>query len=132
MADVWKGQGGPEAYLGLSVSGFPNLFFLMGPNTGLGHSSMVYMIESQVAYVLDAVKTMRAQGAKVVDVRPDVQDQFVKQMQKRLAGTVWASGCKSWYVNDSGKNTTLWPGFTFRYRQATSAFAIGDYQVKTK
>lgn len=129
MADVWAKRGGPEAYLGLSVSGFPNLFFLMGPNTGLGHSSMVYMIESQVAYVLDAVKTMRAQGAKVVDVRPEVQQAFVQQTQKKLAGTVWASGCKSWYINESGKNTTLWPGFTFRYRQATSAFSLADYQV---
>ncbi|MDO9236766.1 MAG: NAD(P)/FAD-dependent oxidoreductase [Aquabacterium sp.] len=131
-ADVWQGQGGPEAYLGLAVSGFPNLFFLMGPNTGLGHSSMVYMIESQVNYVIDAVRTMKAQGLAVVDVRPEVQAQFVKKTQKRLAATVWGSGCKSWYINESGKNTTLWPGFTFRYRAATNRFTPGDYVLKAK
>ena len=132
LADVWQGQGGPEAYLGLAVSGFPNLFFLMGPNTGLGHSSMVYMIESQVNYVIDAVRTMKAQGLAVVDVRPEVQAQFVKTTQKRLAATVWGSGCKSWYISASGKNTTLWPGFTFRYRAATNRFTPGDYVLKAK
>jgi cation diffusion facilitator CzcD-associated flavoprotein CzcO len=132
LADVWQRQGGPEAYLGLTVSGFPNLFFLMGPNTGLGHSSMVYMIESQVNYVMDAIRAMRAKGAALVDVRPEVQAQFVKTTQKRLAATVWGSGCKSWYINESGKNTTLWPGFTFRYRAVTSQFTVGDYVIKAK
>ena len=116
----------------MSVSGFPNLFFLMGPNTGLGHSSMVYMIESQVQYALDAILKMRREKVAVVNVRPEVQKKFVDSMQSRLKGTVWASGCKSWYVNESGKNTTLWPGFTFRYRQATSSFRLGDYVVKAK
>ncbi len=67
-----------------------------------------------------------------VDVKPDVQDRFVKQTQTRLEGTVWTSGCKSWYINDSGKNTTLWPGFTFKYRRITSAFEMNDYAVKTR
>ncbi len=132
LSDGWARQGGPEAFLGMSVSGFPNLFFLMGPNTGLGHSSMVYMIESQVQYALDAILKMRKQGMSVVDVRSEAQQKFVENMQSRLKGTVWASGCKSWYVNASGKNTTLWPGFTFRYRQATSSFKLADYVVKAK
>ena len=132
LSEVWKKQGGPEAFLGISVSGFPNLFFLMGPNTGLGHSSMVYMIESQVQYVLDAILTMRQADVALVNVRPEAQEKFVANMQSRLKGTVWASGCKSWYVNESGKNTALWPGFTFRYRQVTSRFKLGDYLVKAK
>ena len=132
MADVFAKRGGPEAYLGLTVAGFPNLFFLMGPNTGLGHSSMVYMIESQVQYVLQAVKAMRDHGARFVDVKPEVQQAFVQGMQRQLAKTVWASGCKSWYINDSGKNTTLWPGFTFRYRAMTKRFVWGDYTVNTR
>lgn len=131
ICDGWQVRGGPEAYLGLTVSGFPNLFFMMGPNTGLGHSSMVYMIESQVQYVLDAILTMRARGLGHVDVKPDLQRQFVDQTQTRLKGTVWATGCKSWYINESGKNITLWPGFTFAYRRATSAFRLGDYAVKS-
>ncbi len=130
LSEVWRGQGGPEAFLGMTVSGFPNLFFMMGPNTGLGHSSMVYMIESQVQYALDAILLMRKNGVKQVDVKPEVQQGFVQQMQKRLKGTVWASGCKSWYINESGKNTTLWPGFTFRYRRATSTFQPTDYAIK--
>lgn len=130
LSEVWRGQGGPEAFLGMTVSGFPNLFFMMGPNTGLGHSSMVYMIESQVQYALDAILLMRQNGVKQVDVKPEVQQSFVQQMQKRLKGTVWASGCKSWYINESGKNTTLWPGFTFRYRRATSRFHPTDYAIK--
>ena len=130
LSDMWKSRGGPEAFLGMTVSGFPNLFFMMGPNTGLGHSSMVYMIESQIQYALDAILLMRQNGVKHIDVKPEVQESFVQQMQKRLKGTVWASGCKSWYVNESGKNTTLWPGFTFRYRQATSAFKPADYALR--
>ena len=132
LAEVWGRQGGPEAFLGMTVSGFPNLFFMMGPNTGLGHSSMVYMIESQAQYALDAILKMRRKGVRVVDVKPERQRHFVEDMQSRLKGTIWASGCKSWYLNESGKNTTLWPGFTFRYRQITRAFKWGDYSVKTK
>jgi cation diffusion facilitator CzcD-associated flavoprotein CzcO len=130
MADVWQGQGGAEAFLGMTVTGFPNLFFMMGPNTGLGHSSMVYMIESQAQYALEAILAMRARHVAQVDVKPEVQKSFVDKTQTKLKGTVWASGCKSWYVNESGKNTTLWPGFTFVYRRATSAFKLGDYAVK--
>jgi cation diffusion facilitator CzcD-associated flavoprotein CzcO len=130
LAEVWGRRGGPEAFLGMTVSGFPNLFFMMGPNTGLGHSSMVYMIESQVHYVLEAILLMREKGVAHVDVKAEVQERFVTQMQSRLKGTVWASGCKSWYLNESGKNTTLWAGFTFRYRQITRRFRISDYAVK--
>lgn len=128
ILDTWKD--GPEAYLGTSIAGFPNLFMLVGPNTGLGHSSMVYMIESQIAYVMDALRTMRARGLAEVEVKPEVQARFNAGLQKQLGGSIWASGCKSWYVNAQGRNTTLWPGFTFRFRQATRQFQLSDYAAR--
>ncbi len=128
LLDAWKT--GPEAYLGLSVAGFPNFFMLVGPNTGLGHNSMVFMIESQVAYVMDALKTMRKQKLRAVDVKPDTQVTFNKGIQGQLSKTVWTSGCKSWYVDANGKNTTLWPGFTFIYRGKTRRFPATAYRLE--
>jgi cation diffusion facilitator CzcD-associated flavoprotein CzcO len=120
---------GAEAYLGTAVSGFPNLFLLVGPNTGLGHSSLLFMIESQIAYVLSALATMRARRLKVVDVRADVQNGYSARIHERLKGTVWSSGCSSWYQTRSGKNTTLWPGFTFEFRIRTRTFDPSAYQL---
>lgn len=130
LNDAWKG--GIEAYLGASIAGFPNLFLLLGPNTGLGHSSMVFMIESQVAYVLDAIETMRAHNLKLVDVRPDTQSKYNARLQERLADTVWASGCASWYRAHDGRNTTLWPGFTFEFRLRTRRFDADRYELVAK
>jgi hypothetical protein len=87
------------------------------------------MIESHVHYVLDALRTLRERSARFVDVKPSVQAQFNDEIQARLDGTVSASGCASWYLDDNGKNRTLWPGFTFRYRQATDAFCAEDYEL---
>lgn len=129
LLDAWKD--GPEAYLGLSVAGFPNFFMLVGPNTGLGHNSMVFMIESQVAYVMDALKTMKARQLRAVDVKTDAQVRFNRGIQGKLTKTVWTSGCKSWYVDANGKNTTLWPGFTFVYRGKTRRFKADQYQLET-
>ena len=126
LDEVWRD--GAEAYLGSTVSGFPNLFLLVGPNTGLGHSSMVFMIESQVAYVLDAVRKMRARGWKAVDLRADAQARYNDRIQERLEHTVWSSGCMSWYLTRSGKNTTLWPGFTFEFRRRTRRFDEDAYE----
>ncbi|HEX8796153.1 MAG TPA: NAD(P)/FAD-dependent oxidoreductase [Polyangiaceae bacterium] len=129
LNEVWAD--GAEAYLGTSVSGFPNLFMLIGPNTGLGHTSMIVMIEAQVAYVLDAVKRMRARGLASVEVRPDAQAVYNAEMQRRLANTVWASGCMSWYLTRTGKNTTLWPGFTVEFRWRTRRFDASAYDEQT-
>ncbi len=128
LADAWASAGGPEAYLGINIAGFPNLFMLMGPNTGLGHSSMIFMIESQVHYVMAAIRQMRAHGVAAVDVRSEVQRDFVSRLQQRLKRTVWESGCMSWYLNRSGKSTVLWPGSTVRYRQATRRFDLNRYR----
>jgi cation diffusion facilitator CzcD-associated flavoprotein CzcO len=120
MHETWGGS--PRAHLGSTVPGFPNLFMLLGPNTGLGHSSMVYMIESQVAYVGDALRRMRAQGAEVAEVRPEVAEAYNRELDARMEHTVWTTGCSSWYLDDTGRNPTLWPDWTFRFRQRTSRF----------
>ncbi|HEX8802698.1 MAG TPA: NAD(P)/FAD-dependent oxidoreductase [Acidimicrobiales bacterium] len=128
LSDVWRDQGGMTAYLGATVAGFPNLFLLIGPNTGLGHNSMVFMIESQLAYVLDCLRYMDRTGTATVDVRPDVQAAYNDELQRSLAGTVWnTGGCRSWYLDASGRNTTLWPDYTWRFRQRTRTFDPQSY-----
>ena len=125
---VWRD--GAEAYLGTTVAGFPNLFLLIGPNTGLGHNSMVFMIESQIPYVLDAVKRMRARDLRLVDVRPDVQAAYNVELQRRLEGSVWnTGGCKSWYIDANGRNSTAWPDFTWRFWLRTRRFDPSEYDL---
>jgi cation diffusion facilitator CzcD-associated flavoprotein CzcO len=127
LDETW--HDGAQAYLGATVSGFPNLFFMVGPNTGLGHNSMILMIESQIAYALDAIQTIRTQGLKSVDVLVDVQARYNEGIQARMGRTVWASGCRSWYLSRSGRNTTLWPGFTFEFRRKTARFDACHYAL---
>ena len=125
ITDRWRD--GAEAFMGLSVSGFPNLFLLMGPNTGLGHNSVIFMIESQVHYLIEALKAMRGLGADALEIRRDVELAFNSKIQQRLSHTVWASGCKSWYLDANGRNTTLWPGFTVSYWATTRRFDPDNY-----
>ena len=125
LEDAWDGS--PNAHLGTAVAGFPNLFILLGPNTGLGHSSMVYMIESQIAYVMDALRELRRNGHRTVEVRREVQDRFNREVQSRMRHTVWSTGCKSWYLDEKGNNPTLWPDWTWRFRRRTARFDPGEY-----
>ena len=127
LADSW--QTGPNAYLGTTIAGFPNLFLLIGPNTGLGHNSMVYMIESQLNYILDCLRTMERRNLQFVEVQPEIQKTFNTEMQRRMQGTVWTSGCASWYLDANGHNTTLWPGFTFEFRRRTRHFDPQHYNL---
>jgi cation diffusion facilitator CzcD-associated flavoprotein CzcO len=127
LADAWRD--GPQAYLGAAVAGFPNLFICIGPNTGLGHNSMVFMIESQIAYMLDCLRAMDRRSLRTVEVRPDVQHAYNDKLQRRLRGTVWASGCHSWYLHPSGRNTTLWPGFTWEFWLRTRHFDAAKYTL---
>lgn len=123
---------GPEGYLGTTIAGYPNMFTIVGPNTGLGHNSMIYMIESQVRYISEAIQYMNKNKVEAIDVKPEVQRSYNEKIQKRLQNTIWKSGCKSWYMTKSGKNTTLWPGFTFEFRAKTYFFQPKDYVlVKT-
>lgn len=118
---------GQSAYLGTAVSGFPNLFSIIGPNTGLGHTSMIVMMEAQFTYILGALAHMRRSGVTTLEVRPEVQAAYNDEIQDRLAGTVWSSGCASWYLDANGRNTTLWPDFTFRFTRRLSEFDPESY-----
>lgn len=126
LTEAWRA--GPEAYLGTTVAGFPNMFMLMGPNTGLGHNSVVYMIESQISYVLGCLATMQEQELRSVEVRPEVQAAFNSDLQAEFEGSVWTSGCKSWYLHESGKNTTLWPGMSYQFRRRMKHFRLSDFR----
>lgn len=125
LSQVWKD--GEEAYLGASVHGFPNFFFIVGPNVTLGHSSMVYMIETQVNAISHVLKTMEENSSATIEVKLDVQQEYNKGLQKLLGGSIWATGCDSWYKHRSGKITQLWPGFTFTFRRRNQDFKLSDY-----
>ena len=131
LNDLW--QGSPQAYLGSTVAGFPNLFLLVGPNTGLGHNSLVFMIESQLNYLMDCLRHMDDTRAGAFDVREDVQVRFNEELQHKLEGSVWTSGgCVSWYLDEHGRNSTIWPGFTWPYRQRTRRFDPADYELRPR
>ncbi|MGH3368133.1 MAG: flavin-containing monooxygenase, partial [Nocardioidaceae bacterium] len=127
LNEVWERKG-TGAHLGMTVSGFPNLFLLVGPNTGLGHSSMVFMIERQVDYVMQALGLLEDENAAFVDVRESAQDEFVEWAQTRLGGSVW-DGCNSWYVDENGRNFTIWPHFTWKYWLNTRKLRRDEYDV---
>jgi cation diffusion facilitator CzcD-associated flavoprotein CzcO len=131
LADVWGGS--PEAYLGTTVAGFPNFLFLYGPNVNLAHSSMVYMLESQIAYALDALETLRRTGAAEFHLHPEVQAAYNDELQERLADSVWnTGGCSSWYFDRNGRNSIMWPGFTFEYRRRTKHFDAAAYRLEPR
>ncbi|HTD05793.1 NAD(P)/FAD-dependent oxidoreductase [Undibacterium sp.] len=121
---------GLDAYKGTAVPGFPNFYMITGPNTGLGHNSMIYMIESGASYILQAIQAARRQGLKSLEVKAEAASEYNRQIQERLKGTVWSSGCKSWYLNSQGKNLTIWPGFTFEYRRIMKKFDVESYHVQ--
>ncbi len=130
LADHWA-EHGMAALHGASVAGFPNLFMLVGPNTGLGHTSIVFIIESQLKYLIGALRAMEATHSSVVEARHDIQDTYNAGIQRQLEGTVWNSGgCSSWYLDERGRNTTLWPTFTFSFRRLVRRFDAGDYLLE--
>lgn len=131
LLDVWKQTGG-EAYKGMTVSGFPNLAFLLGPNTGLGHNSVLHIMESQMNYIMHYIDQIERLGETgYLDVAESVQKSYNERIQAQFAGTVWLSGCQSWYMNEDGKNTTLYPRLNTHFRRLTKHFALSDYQVST-
>jgi cation diffusion facilitator CzcD-associated flavoprotein CzcO len=130
LSETWREQG-MAAYKGTTVPDFPNLFFLVGPNTGLGHSSMVFMIEAQVDYVRDAIKTMNLHRYAAVEPRQDATRDWNAGLQRRMKRTVWNSGgCSSWYLDKQGRNTILWPRTTFAFRALLSSFDVAAYDVQ--
>ncbi len=127
--DAWKER--ISAYLGITVSGFPNFFLLLGPNTGLGHNSVVLMTEAQIGYVMDCLRLMRKRKSKVIEVRDQVQKRFIQELQERLSGTVWqAGGCRSWYQDAAtGENPVIWPGSVVSYMRRTKKAATAEYTL---
>ena len=126
-------QHGMQAYKGATVHGFPNLFFIVGPNTGLGHSSMVFMIESQVAYAVDAIRKMRAGRVAAVEPTREAQRAWNDDLQRRMRRTVWSTGgCSSWYLDEHGRNVTLWPRTTYTFRRLTAEFDTENYQAAVR
>ncbi|HWG13308.1 MAG TPA: NAD(P)/FAD-dependent oxidoreductase [Streptosporangiaceae bacterium] len=137
---IWNGAGvslaqqwtspRPDAFRGTTAPGFPNLFVLTGPNTGLGHNSQVFMIEAQIRYVADAVRHTRRRGADRVEVRPGAQAAWDRTLQRKMRNTVWVTGgCHSWYLDSDGRNVTLWPDFTWAFAWQTRRFDPASYEV---
>jgi cation diffusion facilitator CzcD-associated flavoprotein CzcO len=115
LAESWDGS--PQAYRGISVHGFPNLHLLTGPNTGLGHNSVLLMIEAQVDHIVALLSGLAGKG-DVVEVRPWAQHEDVADIDRRMRSTVWVTGdCRSWYIDRRGRNSTLWPGWVHGYRR---------------
>ncbi|HEY5431102.1 MAG TPA: NAD(P)/FAD-dependent oxidoreductase [Solirubrobacteraceae bacterium] len=129
LADRW--QGSPQAHLGMSVTGFPNLFLLLGPNTGLGHNSVLLMIEAQIGYLRQVLRFRREHGLASLEPTALAQRQYVARLDRETEGTVWtAGGCLSWYVDRTGRNSTLWPGSVRAYQRRLAEFEIGDYATE--
>lgn len=117
LSECWKDR--VEAYFGITVSGFPNMFMLLGPNTALGHNSVVLMIEAQARYVRQCLERMRRRRLKSIEVKPQAQEQFNQWVRARLSKTIWLSGCQSWYLDENGHNSTIWPGYVYQYQWRT-------------
>jgi len=130
LSETWQDHGS-EAHRGTTVAGFPNLFLLLGPNTALGHSSVVLMIEAQIRYVSDALKALGRYGAKVLEVRRGAQERYNAELQQQLDDTVWnQGGCRSWYRDANGRNFTLWPTHTFTYARQMRRFDAEAYELR--
>lgn len=128
LAEVWGPR--PRAWLGVTVPRFPNAFLILGPNTGLGHSSVVLMAEAQIRWIVQAITHVRPTPGAWLDTRPEALEAFVAEVDRRHAGRVWTTGCASWYQGADGANFAVWPGSTARYlwrmrRFDPRAFTVG-------
>ena len=127
LNDAWRST--LRNYLGISVSGFPNLFLLMGPNTALGHNSMIFMIEAQARYARRAIEALRDRKLASIDVRRSVEDAFRAELAGKMQRTVWTSGCRSWYQNAQGE-VFVWPGATLDYWWRTRTIDLSEYELR--
>jgi cation diffusion facilitator CzcD-associated flavoprotein CzcO len=128
LNETWGGS--PKAHVGTTVAGFPNLFIIQGPNTGLGHTSVIYMIEAQLDHIMAALRYMARHRIAVLEPRPEAQAAFVADVDARMQGTVWTSGgCSSWYLDETGRNSALWPGATYQFRRRVARFVPIEYHM---
>lgn len=129
LSEIWNGS--PFAHLGITVHGYPNLFMLLGPSTGLGHSSVVLMIESQISHILGAIAYMDKNHVASVEPKLEAQNQYLSDVLKKMKKTVWITGgCVSWYLDKDGKNSTLWPGSCPAYDRRVRNFESNEYRFK--
>ena len=128
LRDAWAPY--PRAYLGTCVPGFPNLFILCGPNTGIGHTSLLFIIESQTRYILSCIRALKTQGLQAIEARPEAEARYTAMIHREMQRTVWQSGgCQSWYRSSSGHVTALFPGFSFSYHWLTRGLKPVDHQL---
>ncbi len=129
LAETWSGS--PKAHLGLAVAGFPNFFMLLGPNTGLGHNSVLLMVEAQIDYLIKALRHRRLHGSATIEPQAEAQARFVAEVEAGTRGSVWtAGGCVSWYLDETGRNSALWPGSVRAYQRRLARFEPGDYDLR--
>ncbi|MCC2639403.1 MAG: 4-hydroxyacetophenone monooxygenase [Moraxellaceae bacterium] len=127
LAEHWAGS--PKAYMGTTMHGFPNLYLLHGPNTGLGHTSVIYMLEAQAEHIVGVVKHAAQNGYDIVEPTAQAEQAFVRMIERDMKGTVWvAGGCDSWYLDETGRNSSLWPNFTFKFRRLAVEIDADAYQ----
>ena len=130
LNDDWRS--GSEAYLGMTVSGYPNMLYIMGPNTGPGNISVIFYIESQLRYIMAYLKHLRQRNIAALDLKAEVQREFNDALQAKMQNTTWMSGCDSWYLTEDGKNTTLWPGYSWQYRMQSKHFDPSIYRSRRR
>ena len=127
LGEAWERS--PRAYLGSTVPGFPNMFILLGPNA-IGINSVIFALESQIQYVISALETMGRRGIRRLEVRRGALEDYVREMDRRSAGSVWTDGgCKAYYTDDAGRNYAIYPGFAAEFRRRTRRFDTGAYEV---
>jgi hypothetical protein len=128
LGEAWRPA--PRAHLGTTVAGFPNLFILQGPNTGLGHTSVILMIEAQIEHLLNALRYMDSRGFASVEPTEEAQTAFMEKVDRMMERTVWTTGgCQSWYLDASGRNSTLWPGTVGSFRRRVEPFRPDEYRL---
>jgi cation diffusion facilitator CzcD-associated flavoprotein CzcO len=127
LGEVWNNS--PRAYFGSAVPGFPNMFILLGPNA-IGINSVIYTLESQIRYVMQALKTMDKRRAQRLEVKPQALRNYVSEMNRRSRGSVWTDGgCKAYYTDDEGRNYAIYPGFAAEFRRRTRKFDPRGYSL---
>ena len=127
LASEWSR--GAFAYRSVAVSGYPNLYFTFGPNSGPGHNSALVYMEAQIDYIVEAISKLFQFGWKALDVRPEAQDRYNENIQQRLQSTTWNSGCQSWYLTEDGFNATMFPGFATQYVNQLKTVDLDDFKI---
>jgi cation diffusion facilitator CzcD-associated flavoprotein CzcO len=126
LSKVWEQF--PRAYLGTTIPEFPNLFIVTGPNTGVGHTSALFLIESQMNYIMQCIKNVEKQHKRAIEIKAEAEQKYTDLIHQEMVGTVWeAGGCNSWYKNKNGKIIAMFPGFSFTYRRWAKNFKKKDH-----